>query len=287
MKYPNYRKWVDYSLLLPSLIPLLVLFLYPLIVGISLVFHTSNHSSWTISNIVTFFSNPFYYSTIQSTFTLVFPASLIEIVLAFAMAYFLRKKIPFKQFWVGMIIFPLTLGPLIVAVGMINFFQPNGWFNHILVSIHFLSQPLNLLYNYWGAFIALTILGIAFIFSNLIGLIESVDPSVVLAANSLGANSFSTFWKVFFPLVKSGVITVYTLNLIMQLAVFESAILLGNPASDTHVFSVVAFQEATQYFNYNMATTVAFIMAITQLLSVVILNLIKRRGYVGSTSSFK
>lgn len=277
----------DFLLLLPSLTPLLLIFLYPLIHGFVLTFQQNGETGYSLANYVQFFSVKDFYNTIYRTLLLVIPSSILETVLAFCMAYYLRKSMRAKNLLNGLIMFPLTLGSLIVAVGMINFFKPNGWFNLSLQALGIIHQPVQLLYNFWGTFIALAILGTSFIFSNLVGLMESIDPSFEQAARSLGANGFQTFRKVFYPLIRSGVWNIFGLNLIIQLAVYPSAIIVGNPASDTRVFSVVAFEQAMQYFNYNMAETVAIIMALVQFICLGIIYFIRKKGYVGPASTFK
>ena len=280
-------KFADYLLLLPSLIPLLLVFVYPFIKGILLTFHKKDETAWSLANYIRFFTQSDFYTTIYKTFLLVFPSSVLEMVVAFAMAYYLRKNIKGKAIISGLIIFPLTLGALIIAVGMVDFFKPAGWLNEGLLTMGIIHQPVHLLYNYWGAFIGLTILGISFMFSNLTGLMEGIDPSFEQAARTLGANDFTTFRKVFFPLIRSGVLTVFALNFIMQLAVFSTAILVGNPASTTRVMTVAAFDEAMKNFDYNMASTIAMIMALTQAISLGIIFFIRKLGYVGSASTFK
>jgi putative spermidine/putrescine transport system permease protein len=277
----------DILLLLPSLIPLLLIFLYPFLKGVLLTFQENGETAITLHNYIRFFTEKNFYLTIPRTIALVLPASLVEMVISFAMAYYLRKQRRGKSFINGLIVFPLTLGPLIIAVGMIDFFRPGGWFNEALIGMGILKHSAHLLYNYWGTFISLIFLGVAFMFSNLVGLMETIDPNLEKAAGSLGAGGWKTFTKVFFPLIRSGVLTVFSLNVIMQLAVYSSAIVVGNPASDSRVFSVVAFEEAMRNFDYNMATTIAMIMAFTQFISLGIIAFIRKRGFVGNASTFK
>lgn len=277
----------DVMLLLPSLLPLLVVFLYPFIKGILLTFQKNGETGFSLYNYYHFFTSSEYYPSIFRTLVLVLPDAIIEMIIAFAMAYFLRRNIKGKGVLNGLIIFPLTLGPLIIAVGMIDFFKPAGWFNQALMGLGIIHDPLRLLYNYWGAFIGLSILGISFMFSNLTGLMENIDPNLEQAARSLGASEWTVFRRVFYPLIRSGALTVFALNFIMQLAVFSTAVIVGNPASDTRVMTVVAFDDAMRNFDYNMASTVAMIMALIQALSLGIIFFIRKRGYIGSASTFK
>jgi putative spermidine/putrescine transport system permease protein len=187
----------------------------------------------------------------------------------------------------GLIIFPLTLGSLIIDMGVIAFFSPTGWFNQFMMAAGLIEEPIRLAYSYWGSFIAIFILGVAFLASNFIGMMDSIDPNLEQAARSLGASEWVTFRRVFFPLIRSNVLTIFALNLIMQIGVFTSAIIVGNPASDTRTFAVVAFEEAMRNFNYSMANTVAMVMALTQLSVLLTIFAIRKRGYVGSASTFK
>lgn len=283
---PAARK-TDFLLLLPALIPIMVLFVYPLLKGVLLTFQPAGESGFTLANYIRFFTEPQYYMTIFRTLYLVVPAAVLELIFAFAITYFIRGKMKGKGFIAGLLIFPLTLGSLIIDMGIIVFFKPTGWFNQFLMGIGLIDEPLRLIYNYWGAFIALFILGVAFLASNLIGMMDSIDPNLEQAARSLGANEWTTFRRVFYPLIRSNLLTIFGLNLIIQIGVYTSAIIVGNPASETRTFAVVAFEEAMRNFNYNMSNTVAVVMATTQLIVLAIIFALKKRGYVGSASTFK
>ncbi|MEM5591587.1 ABC transporter permease subunit [Niallia circulans] len=183
--------------------------------------------------------------------------------------------------------FPLTLGSLIIDMAIISFFKPTGWFNTILLQIGLIDEPIRLVYNYTGAFIACVILGVAFLATNFIGMMDSIDPNLEKASRSLGASEWVTFRRVFYPLIRGGVLRVFALNIIMQIGVYTSAVIVGNPASATRTFAVVAFEEAMRNFNYSMANTVAVVMAITQLVILAIVFALRKRGFVGSASTYK
>lgn len=280
-------KKTDYLLLLPAMLPILVIFVYPLLKGVLLTFQANGETGFTMENYIRFFTKPEYYNTIFKTLYLVVPAAFLELLVAFAIAYYMRGKMRGKAIIVGLVLFPLTLGSLIVDMGIIAFFKPSGWFNQFLIGMGLIDKPIKLIYNFWGAFIALFILGVAFIASNLFGMMDSIDPNLELAARSLGASEWTTFRRVFYPLIHSNVLMVFALNLIMQIGVYTSAVIVGNPASETRTFAVVAFEEAMRNFNYNMSNTVAMVMALTQLICLMIVFWIRKQGYVGSASTFK
>lgn len=287
MNHQAEPKKSDYLMLLPSLLPVLLIFVYPLIRGVMMTFQENGTSNFTMGNYIEFFTNPAYYETIFRTLALVIPAAFLELLIAFAITYYIRGKMKGKGIIAGLIIFPLTLGSLIIDMAIISFFKPTGWFNTILMQIGLIEEPIRLVYNYTGAFIACVILGVAFLATNFIGMMDSIDPNLEKASRSLGASEWVTFRRVFYPLIRGGVLRVFALNIIMQIGVYTSAVIVGNPASATRTFAVVAFEEAMRNFNYSMANTVAVVMAITQLAILGIVFALRKRGFTGSASTFK
>ena len=330
----------DYLLLLPSLVPIIVLFLVPLVYAFQLIFTTPERvggqpvytdntyeyhysagpnrflqidtetgaetglmltpfevrsqsdeykvkASIGIQNIKTFFTERRYYISIYNTLALVLPATLIQIALAFSMAYFLRGKIKGKMMYKTLIIFPLTLGSLIIAGGMTNFFRAGGWFNTALMALDIINEPLTILFTYWGTLIAVIIGGTPFLFSGFLPICESIDPNLETAAKTLGANGLKTFTKVFLPLAIPSMISIISLNMVLNMATYPSAVLVGDPTNTTRVLTVVAFEEFRENMNFNMAATAAFVLVIMQASLMAILQVVRKRFYIGFGGSFK
>ncbi len=331
----------DYLLLLPSAIPITILFILPLLYSLSLIFTTpvydelgkeiysdSNYEyhykgeinryrqynpetneytgndlrpydiksrseiykqvkTWGFQNIKTFFMTKRYRVTILNTFRLVIPASLVQFLLAFSMAYYLRKKIRGKFFLTTMIIFPLTLGSLIIASGMTNLFRTSGWFNLFLLKVGLIENPIVILYTYWGTFIAITIGGTAFLFSGFLAICEQFDPNLEVAALTLGANRFKTFLLIFLPLTMPSLLGIFSLGTVLMLGLYPSAVLVGDPVNTTRVFAVAAFEEFQQAFNYNMAATVSLVLTLSQVVVLIVLGRIRRLFYIGFGGTFK
>lgn len=329
----------DWLLLLPSAIPIILLFLLPLLYSLNLAFSSPAPSEggkkvftngtyeyhydtktnrylevdngevtglalkpydiksqpelykemkiYGLQNFKRFFTTPKYLVTIKNTFWLVIPATIVQFALAFSMAYFLRGKIKGKFLYQTMIIFPLTLGALIIAAGMTNFFRTGGWFNSLLMALNLVDQPVKILYTYWGTFISLIISGTPFLFSGFLPICEGIDPNLEIAAKTLGANSFQTFFKVFFPLAVPALLSIVSLNMVLNMATYPSAVLVGDPIGSTRLLAVAAFEEFQQYLDYNMAATVSIVLTGAQLLIIFVISFIRKKCYVGFGGSFK
>jgi len=330
----------DYLLLLPSLVPIVILFLLPLVYAVQLIFTTpvrvggqpvytdgayeyhynaasnrylqvepettietgemrtpfeirsqsdvySVKANVGIENLRVFFTERRYYDSIFNTLRLVLPATVIQIFLAFSMAYFLRGKIKGKIIYKTLIIFPLALGSLIIAGGMTNFFRAGGWFNSALMALGIIDEPLTILFTFWGTFISVIIGGTPFLFSGFLPICESIDPNLETAAKTLGANGFKAFTKVFLPLAIPSMISIISLNMVLNMATYPSAVLVGDPTNTTRVLTVVAFEEFRENMNFNMAATAAFVLVMLQAVIMACLELIRKRFYIGFGGSFK
>lgn len=243
--------------------------------------------TWGLANFERFFSDSRYYCTIGNTFRLILPMSVCQFVVAFALAYFLRRKIKGKYLYRVLIIFPLTLGSLILAAGMTNFFRSTGWFNLLLMNLGIIDQPVKIIYTYWGSFIAGFITGVAFLFSSFLGICEGVDPNLEIAAQTLGAGKFRTFARVFLPIVMPAMLSVFAINLVMNFGMYPSAVLVGDPVNTTRLFAVAAFEEFQVNFNYNMAATISFVLTAVQVAILFIMGRVRRLFYIGYGGSFK
>lgn len=240
-----------------------------------------------VQNLVRFFTTHKYRVTIKNTLRLVLPAAVIQFVLAFSMAYFLRAKVKGKFVYHTLIIFPLTLGSLIIAGGMTNFFSATGWFNMILMKMGIIKEPLQILYTYWGTLIAVVIGGVPFLFSGFLPICEGIDPNLEIAAKTLGANGFVTFFKIFLPLAIPSLLSIISLNMVLNMATYPSAVLVGDPANTTRVLAVAAFEEFRVNMDYNMAATVAFVLVALQFCILGITELVRKQFYIGYGGSFK
>ena len=80
----------------------------------------------------------------------------------------------------------------------------NGIINGILRDVGVIREPLPLMYNFFGAVVGLVQFTLPFMVLSLIGIIRSIHPSLEEAARSLGANRWTTFWRITFPAQHAG-----------------------------------------------------------------------------------
>ncbi|ACI18837.1 ABC transporter permease [Dictyoglomus thermophilum] len=272
--------------LLPAFVYLTFLFVYPFLYGLNLSL-TDERGNFTLNNFIRFFSDPWDANTIWITLKIAIPATLLSILIAIPLAYYMRHGIKGEKFITMLLILPITLGSVFIAEGMLTYMGPNGWLNRLLIFLKITDKPLKLTHNYLGVLIALIIQGFPFVFLMLLGYISGIDPNLEKAASVLGANRWQIFWKVMFPLWLPGITMAMSLNFVMNFTVFPSAVLLGQPSGPTRVISISAFQWAFEKFNFHMSSAVAIIMGIVELIFILIVMFIRQGLYRGSTVAGK
>jgi putative spermidine/putrescine transport system permease protein len=147
--------------------------------------------------------------------------------------------------------------------------------------------PVRLTHNYWGVFASLMITGFPFTFLLTLSYITGIDPALEQAAATHGASAWQRFRHVFLPLLAPGLAVSFLLSFVQSYAVFPSAVLLGAPAGPTRVISIAAYQAGFEQYDYSMASAIAIVMALAQLVVVLAILGIRSLFYRGSTAGGK
>ena len=270
-------------LVLPALLAILGLFVYPFLYGLALSFAPKAGPFY--GSYRTFFADPFLRETIWNTLILSVPTTLFNLLLAVPIAF--RVRLMRRQrLLTTILVLPVTLGTVLVAQGLLTYLGPQGWFNRVLLLAHVISTPVKLTNNYWGVFASLVITGFPFTFLLTLSYVSGIDPALEQAAATLGAGAARRFSRVFLPLLVPGLAVTFCLSFVQAFAVFPSAVLLGAPAGSTHVISIAAYQAAFERYDASLGSAIAMVMGAVQLVVVLAalgLRSLFYRGPVGGT----
>ncbi len=173
-------------LLIPAVLFVLALFVYPFLYGLVLSFHPKEGG--TLANYARFFSEPYLYDTIGTTLWLAVPVTILNVVLSVPVA--LRVRLMQRQrLLTTILVIPITLGTVMVAEGLLTYLGPRGWFNRTLLEFGLVDSPIRLLHNYWGVMLSLVITGFPFTFLLTLSYVTGIDPSLEQAGAMLGARA--------------------------------------------------------------------------------------------------
>ncbi len=276
------ERGVDRQLLLlvPAVLFVVLLFLYPFFYGLQLSF--APEEGGPLASYAAFFADPYQRGTIGITLGLALPAALLNVLASVPIAYRMRGRFRGKRLLTIVLVVPITLGTVLTAQGLLNFLGPAGWFNKILMAVG-VDEPVRLVGNYWGVFFSLVITGFPFAFLLILSYLSGIDPTLEQAAATLGADWKQRFRRITLPLLAPGLATTFCLAFVLAFSVFPSAVLVGNPAGDTRVLALAAYQAAYEQYNYSLASAIAMVMGAVELIVIAVVLLWRSRLYTGST----
>jgi putative spermidine/putrescine transport system permease protein len=135
--------------------------------------------------------NPQWGEAMKNSVIIALCSTLLATVLGTLAAMGLaRSNMPFRDFFMALLISPLIVPIVIAAAGMYFFYSSVG-----------LAQTT------LGLILAHTSLGVPFVVITMTATLSGFDQSLIKAASSLGANPLTTFYRVTLPLVAPGMIS--------------------------------------------------------------------------------
>jgi spermidine/putrescine transport system permease protein len=216
-----YPRWYWPSFAVPGTIWMLVLFLLPFYVVVSIAFGTVDPVFrsplpvyqpwwWTSQYLVEewhLITGEFVPVEIR-TLVYVIVASAICLVVAYAVAYYVaRYGGKRKGMFLGLLIAPFFISYLMRMLAWVELLQPDGYVNKILTFFHLTPEPIN-----WLAGVPFTVvLGlvygyIPYMILPLFGFLDRIDQSMLEAGRDLGAGPIRTFIRITLPLSKQAIL---------------------------------------------------------------------------------
>lgn len=169
-----------------------------------------------------------YLPILKRTFYIAFIITLLTFILGYPVAYYL-SLIPLKRASVLLIfvLLPFWTSLLVRTTAWIAILQSNGVVNKTLMYFHLIDKPLDIIYNQFSTILAMTHILLPFMILPLYSVMKGIDPSYVRASQSLGANPFMSFIKVYFPLSLPGLSAGALLVFIIAIGYYITPALIG------------------------------------------------------------
>lgn len=176
--------------------------------------------------------DPLYAQILGRSLTLAFQTTVVVILLAYPLAYFVARA-PVKQrnLLLFMILVPLWTNFIIRVYAWIMILRTEGVLNGILGwaagLFHIPFQPLVILYTPTAVLIGMVYEFLPFMILPIYTSLEKIDNSLFEAAADLGASALRTFLRVTLPLSMPGVVAGTILVFIPVMGTFVVADILG------------------------------------------------------------
>ncbi|MET3195912.1 sulfate ABC transporter permease subunit CysW [Bacillus sp. OAE603] len=180
-----------------------------------------------------------------------------------------------KNLLLTLIELPFAVSPVVAGLLFVLLFSPNhGVFGEWLK-----EHNLKIIFSTHGIVLATIFVTLPFVAKELIALMQATGSSEEEAALTLGANGWQTFWKVTLPKIKWGLL--YGVILCNARAVGEFgavSVVSGHIRGET-ITMPLHIENLYNEYHFAEAYTVASLMSIFAILTLLIKNIIEWKTY--------
>jgi len=268
-------KTVKYLLIIPVIVALVGVVIYPFAYSIWLSLHDVTimnyfHPPFSgVDNFVRVFGDPFFWNSIRVTFTYVLIATGIELIIGFFLASLMNRNVRGTTIFVYPLIAPLALSP--VVVGLMFRMGLNRLYGPISYYLNLLNLPRNLLSNVDTALFTLIAIDIwqwtPFVFVILYAGLQALPKEPFEAALMDGASGWQRLWYITLPLLKPVLAVAVIFRIMDSFKTFDIVFILtkGGPGKSTETISIFIQRMANVQGNVGLgaATTLLVLVLIT------------------------
>ncbi|MBL8078721.1 MAG: ABC transporter permease [Anaerolineales bacterium] len=176
--------------------------------------------------------DPLYVSILGRSLSLAFNTTVLVILLAYPLAYFIARAQPKQRnSYLFLVLIPLWTNFVIRVYAWMILLRQEGVINIALGAIarflHIPFQPLDMLYTPGAVLVGMVYEFLPFMILPIYTSLEKIDNSLYEAAADLGANAVKTFTRVTLPLSMPGVVAGTILVFIPVMGTFIVSDILG------------------------------------------------------------
>lgn len=245
---------------------------------LKIIFQTffDDTGSFSLSGYAEIFRMSFFSNSLVRTLRLSIITTVICAVVGLPVSFYIsRMSAGRKSMAISLATFPLLTSAIVRSICWIVLLGKKGTINNLLLSLGIISKPLSILYTETSMLIGYIQLFMPLMLLSLVGVMESIDDELILAARTLGCGAVKAFAKVVLPLSVSGLITGSMLVFTGTITAYATPSLLGG--SKTKVLSTLLYQYAYNMNDWLSAAMVAAVMiAITIAVNVFFTTAAKR-----------
>ncbi len=176
--------------------------------------------------------NPAYLEIYFNSFVLALLTTAISVIFGYPFAYHMAKAgNRRKATMMIMLMIPFWTNSMIRLNGWKTILGKTGLLNTLLVQLHLVEQPLEILYTRGAVLLGMVYILFPYMVLPLFSSIDKLDFSLLEASNDLGANKVKTFLHITFPLTAPGIFSGTILVFIPSLGYFFVSDIMGGAKS--------------------------------------------------------
>jgi spermidine/putrescine transport system permease protein len=238
----------------------------PLIMVVYYTF-TDGSGSFTFQNIQKLAERE-YLSIFARSVAYAFLATVVCLLIAFPLAYFISQSKPRTQkFAIMLIMLPMWTNLVIRTYSLGNLIEDTGVIN---TALGLLDDPIHMINTPFAVILGMVYNYLPFMVLPIYTVISKLDKNVIEASQDLGCNKFQVILKVILPLSKSGIVSGITMVFVPAISTFYISEKLGG--TDNRLIGEVIEDSFLNSENWNFGSAISFILMIIIMLSIAVIN---------------
>ena len=252
----------------PHIVWAILFIIAPLIFVIYYAF-TDSDGSFTLTNIKEL-AQASYLEVFLRSVCFAFLATIICLIIAYPIAYFIAKTKPRTQKILMMLVMlPMWMNFLIRTYSWMALLEDTGIINSIL-AIFGKEEPVHMINTAGAVILGMVYNYLPYMILPIYSVMSKIDVRLTEAASDLGCNPVRVLTKVLIPLSISGVISGITMVFVPSISTFYISQKLGGGNFDL-IGDTIERQFQTAY-NYNLGAAMSFVLMILIVISMGIMN---------------
>ena len=183
------------------------------------------------------------------------------LAIGFPMAQLMATSTPgTRRVLFALVLLPFWTSLLVRTAAWVILLQRNGAVNSTLEWLGVIEEPLELIFNRFGVYVAMTHVLLPFMILPMYSVMRSIPRDQLRASASLGARPLSTFLSVYLPQTLPGVGAGCLLVWVLAIGFYITPALVGGGRDQMLSFLIAEFTLRTA--NWHMAAALALVLLV-------------------------
>ena len=260
----------------PAILLLLAFNIFPLLWTLYLSFtnYRANRPSQAVTwlgnlNYQRILNDPEIWQNLQKTAAFLVSTLFFQLLLGFALAWFINRKFRTHAFITTLILLPMMLSPAVVGTFWTYFFQPQyGLFNQVVGAFGDPSS-FTMLGDVklapWAIVLVDTWMWTPYVMLLLLAGLRSIPDYIYEAAEVDRASEWTKFWRITLPMMLPFVVLAVLFRVIENFKMFDlvNQLTNGGPGSTTELAAITLKREAFEKWRTGFASAFAIILFVS------------------------
>ena len=167
---------------------------------------------------------------------------------------------------------PFAISPVVIGLSLFLLYGTGGWLGPTLA-----EAGIEVLFSVPGMVLASIFVSVPFVVRETVPVLQEIGTDQEMAASTLGANGWQTFWRITLPSIRWGVAYGVVLTTARVLGEFGAVTIVSGSISGQTQTLPLFVEKQFENFNFPGAYGASLVLALLALLTLFGMNLLKRK----------